>query len=141
MTGKAILELVGGIRAAVFLGLLILVAIAAGVQTWRVHSAETREAKLEASLADWRAAQTTNLGTIQVLRVRLASLAAARALEAEKQAEQVLAAQKAAKAAQRAYEARQRQLERLYASDPAAARWGAVPVPDGVLPNLPGDPD
>lgn len=141
MKAAALLELVGGVRAAIFAGLLVLVATGAGVQTWRLHSAQTREAKLQAAVADWRAAQTTNLGTIQGLRDRLQALADARRAEREAQAEAVARALNHAQALQRDLDARNAELEALYARDPEARRWGAVPVPVGVLRQLPGGSD
>jgi hypothetical protein len=142
VTAAALLELVGGVRAAIFAGLLVLVATAVGVQTWRLHSAETREAKLRAAVADWRAAQGTNLSTIEALRQRLSNLAAARALERQQQAEAVTRAQARAAALAKNLAARTAELERLYATDPDAARWGTAAVPYGVLRQLPApDPD
>lgn len=141
MTAAALLKLLGGVRAAIFAGLLVLAAAGAGVQTWRLHSAQTREAMLQAAVADWRAAQTTNLGTIDALRARLQALAAARRAERKQQAEAVARAMNTAQALQRDLDTRNAELEALHARDPEARRWGAVPVPAGVLRQLPGGQD
>lgn len=137
MTGAALLELIGGVRAAVFLVLLLIVATVAGVQTWRLHSAEAREAKLTSAAATYQAAQATNLSTIDALRQRLADLVAARALERQQQADAIARAETRAHELQRALAARTLALEAIYATDPDAARWGAAAVPHGVLRQLP----
>jgi hypothetical protein len=141
VTGAALLDMVGGVRAAVFAGLAALLLVGVGVQTWRLHSAETREAKLTAAAATYRAAQATNLSTIDALRQRLADLAAARALERRQQADALARAETRAHELQRALAARTLALEALYATDPDAARWGAAAVPHGVLRQLPGGAD
>lgn len=144
MNGAALLELIGGVRAAVFLALLLIVATVAGAQTWRLHSAEAREAKLAGAAATYQAAQATNLSAIEALRQRLSDLAAARALERRQQADAVARADQRAHELQRALAARTKALEALYAKDPDAARWGAPAVPLGVLRQLPAggaDPD
>ena len=144
MTGAALLQLVGGVRAAVFAGLAAVLLVGVGVQTWRLHSAQTREAKLTAAAATYQAAQATNLSTIDALRQRLADLAAARALERQRQAEAVARAETRANKLRRALAARTKALEEFYAQDPDAARWGAAAVPYGVLRQLPAggaDPD
>src|SRR5690606_40723405 len=100
-----------------------------------------REAKLQAAAATYQAAQQTNLDTIASLRARLQALADARRAEREAQAQAVARAQEHAQALQRDLDARTADLRRLYAQDPAAARWGRQPVPVGVLRQLPGGSD
>src|SRR5690606_33280239 len=105
-------KLLGGARAAVFACLLVLATAAAGVQTWRLHSAEAREAKLEGAVATFKVAQETNLSTITALRDRLQALADARRLEREQQAAAVARAQEHAQALQRDLDARTADLRR-----------------------------
>lgn len=126
-----------GFWGSIAAGLALALLVAVGVQTWRLHSAQTDVATLTAAAADWRAAESTNLGTIKALRDRLQALADARRLEKRKQAAAVAAAQKAAQVAQTTYERRRRELEKTYARDPNAGRWAADAVPADVLRDLP----
>lgn len=141
MTAAALLELIGGVRAAVFAGVAALALAGLGVQSMRLSWAEAREAKLQAATATFQAAQETNLATIGTLQARLQALADARRAEREAQAAAVARAQEHAQALQRDLDARTAELRRLYATDPDAARWARSGVPVGVLRQLPGGSD
>src|SRR5690606_32056196 len=124
ITQPPFVQALGGWRASGF-ALLATVALAGlGVQSLRLTWAEAREAKLQAAAATYQAAQQTNLDTIASLRARLQALADARRAEREAQAQAVARAQEHAQALQRDLDARTADLRRLYAQDPAAARWG-----------------
>lgn len=141
LTQPPFVQALGGWRATAFAGLLLAALAGLGVQTLRLKWAQAEAATLEAETAAFRSAQQTNLDTITSLRARLQALADARRAEREAQALAVERAQEHAQALQRDLDARTAELRRLYAQDPAAARWGRQPVPVGVLRQLPGGSD
>ena len=141
MTAAALLELIGGVRAAVFAGVAALALTGLGVQSLRLSWAEAREAKLEGAVSVFRSAQQTNLDTITALRGRLQALADARRAEREAQAAAVARAQEHAQALQRDLDARTAELEALYARDPEARRWADAGPPADLLRQLPGGQD
>lgn len=72
----AFLAIVGGVRAAIFLGLAVLLAVAVGVQTWRLKSAETEIAKIGRINDTYQYAQDTNLDTITRLKKQISDMTA-----------------------------------------------------------------
>jgi hypothetical protein len=138
---QGVVALLGGVRAALFALVAAALLVALGVQTWRVRGAQRDVAVLKAAAADWRAAQSTNLGTIAALRDHIDKLVEARRLEREAGDKAVAAAQRQAVSIQRTLEARDNELRRLYARDPAAARWADSGIPADVLRSLPPGQD
>lgn len=136
MTWLAILKLVGGWRAAVFLAVAVAALAFAGIQT---HRLDTRTTELAAAVQARDVAvalNATNVQTIETLKKANADFAKA-ADERTKAAEESAAAVASERDALAAELDRRRTArENLYETDPSAAEWGRARVPDGVLRGL-----
>ena len=122
MTLSLVLEFLGGVRAAIFALLALLLAIALGIQTARLNSAKKDLIIAEATTANMTAAikQLEAEGKAQKARAEKAVVEYAevkRKLDSAK-----------AKVITK--------LEKVYVSDKQSKEWGDVPVPDAVVEQL-----
>lgn len=132
MTAAAILELIGGIRAALFLSLAIVFGAGWGIQTHRLGNAQD-----DLAAADERA--RVAVASNATLRQTIGTLQAANAEWARKNAADLAAADLAVAAVARERDAlrierdkRRAERETVYAHDPSAAAWGRTVVPRGI---------
>ena len=122
MTLSLVLELIGGVRAAIFALLAFLLLVGFGVQTLRLSSA-----KKDLLVAEASAANVT---------------VALKQLEAESKAQKARADKAVVEYAEvkikldRAKAKVITKLEKVYVSDKQSGEWGSVPVPDAVVEQL-----
>lgn len=133
---KALIALLGGVRATVFLAVAVLLLAAFGVQTVRLDHRTGERDKLQADSVLWQQANRDNVKAIADLSAANAAWAdAARAGQARAEA----AAQKIAQEReQHARELEEARNERgvIYATDPNAAAWGRTRVPARIADQL-----
>ncbi len=133
---KAVLDLIGGVRAAVFLGLFLATLVALGVQSHRLDTRTEERDTLKAEALVWASAQRTNMETIAT---QARALEQWRGIAGEREAEAQAAAREAA-SLQAALEAEQerRKTERqvIYDRNPEARQWGATRVPAELADQL-----
>lgn len=139
MTAAALLELIGGVRAAIFAAFAAALAVVALGQTWRLHAARTEAAELKASVSNYETVNSANLSAIEALNSRITQMVQERAAEQKRSAMAVANAMIQAQNAQALADKRQNELEEIYARNPAAAAWGAAGVDADVLRQLPGN--
>ena len=122
MTLSLVLEVLGGVRAAIFALLAFLLLVGFGVQTVRLSSAKKDLLVAEAT--------TTNM------------TAALKQLEAEGKAQKARADKAVVEYAEvkikldRAKAKVITKLEKVYVSDKQSQEWGSVPVPSAVVEQL-----
>jgi uncharacterized membrane protein len=122
MTLSLVLELIGGVRAAIFALLAFLLLVGFGVQTLRLSSA-----KKDLLVAEASAANVT---------------VALKQLEAESKAQKARADKAVVEYAEvkikldRAKAKVITKLEKVYVSDKQSGEWGSVPGPDAVVEQL-----
>src|SRR5690606_20179754 len=90
---KAVLDLIGGVRAAVFLGLFLATLVALGVQSHRLDTRTEERDTLKAEALVWASAQRTNMET---LATQARALEQWRGIAGEREAEAQAAAREAA---------------------------------------------
>ncbi len=136
MTAAAILELIGGIRAALFLSLAIVFGAGWGIRTHRLGNAQD-------DLALARQTAETAVASNATLRQTIGTLQAANAEWATKNAADLAAGREAVAAVERERDALQAEVDkrradrnRLYDNDKTAAAWGRAAVPDAVARSL-----
>ena len=133
----AIIAALGGIRATVFAGLLILALALAGIQTARLSSAQHER-------DDWRTAAQAGLAANQTNQATIADLRRVNADWAKKCTFDPAASGEAANKAAENRDAlprddQRRQEERetmIYDRDQTAAEWGRTSVPAAVADRL-----
>lgn len=122
MTLSLVLELLGGVRAAIFALLAFLLLVCFGVQTFRLSNAKKDLLVAEASAANV---------TVALKQLEAESKAQkARADKAVVEYAEVKAKLDQAKAKVIT------KLEKVYVSDKQSQEWGSVPVPDAVVKQL-----
>jgi hypothetical protein len=136
VTAAAIIELVGGLRAALFLSLAVVLGASWGVQSWRLDNARDG---LQAARQTADAAVALNA----TLRQTVGTLQDANAAWAAKNAADLAAGREAVAAVERERDALQTEVDkrradrnRLYDTDQSAAAWGRTIVPAGVAAGL-----
>lgn len=136
MTGAALLELIGGLRAAAFLALALLCGAGWGIQTHRLDNAR-------ADLASARQTADAAVAFNATLRQTIDELQRANEAWASKHAADLAAGAQAVAAVERERDALQAELrkrradrETEYGRDPTAATWGRTVVPAGVAGSL-----
>lgn len=133
---RAIVAFLGGWRAAAFAVVAVALAATLWVQSSRLSNAQSEIAGLNAAVATYAGAQTTNLATIDDLREanrRWAAAADARSKRAD-EAVAAVAAERDALAAE--LERIRRARRDVYEADPNAASWGRTVVPRVVADQL-----
>lgn len=136
MTGAAIIELFGGIRAIVFAAVAFVLFVVAGVQSWRLDLRTDERDDLQKQVALWDAANASNLQAISDLKLAnkaWSDLADQRKNEAAEAVKSV-ARERDALAAE--LERRRRERGQIYAQDPDAAAWGRTRVPARIRDQL-----
>lgn len=141
MSAAVLLEIIGGVRAAIFAGFALALAVLSGVQTMRLHSARTAVAELKAENAAFDSAQSANLSAIDALKKRIEDMVKEREVEQKRSALAVAAVMIEMQNAQLTADKRKRELESIYARNPNAAAWAAAGVDADVLRQLPGNQD
>lgn len=133
---NVIVELLGGTRATIFAGLLLLTTIALGVQSHRLGNRTEERDQLKAEALVWESAQKTNLDTIDTLEGALAKWEAL----ANSKSAAAAAAARQARADREALAAhlsrRQDERQVIYDRNPDARRWGATRVPADLAEQL-----
>lgn len=139
MSAAAFLEIIGGVRAAIFAAFALALAVLSGVQTWRLHTVQVTVAELKEKNTAFESAQTANLSAIDALKARIETMVKERQVEQKRSALAVAAVMIEMQNAQLTADKRKRELESIYARNPNAAAWGAAGVDADVLRQLPGD--
>lgn len=136
MTGAAIIEMLGGVRATVFAGIAAALLVAVGVQTWRVGGKSDKIQLLEAQAVNWAQANKDNVKAIHNLRMANAAWAGL-AESRRKRADDAVAAADAERDRLSA-ELNERRRDRgiIYERNPDAAVWGRGRVPPAVADQL-----
>jgi len=122
MTLSLVLELIGGVRAAIFALLAFLLLVGFGVQTFRLSSAKKDLLVAEASTANMTVAlkQLEAEGKAQKARADKAVVEYAEVkIKLDRAKAKVIT-----------------KLEKVYVSDKQSGEWGSVPVPDAVVEQL-----
>lgn len=133
---KAALALIGGVRAAIFLGLALAALVAVGIQTHRLSERTEERDLLQAQAALWEQANRDNVQAIADLKAANTNWAdAARAGADKARAAADRLADERARHAQELEEAR-RERGTIYANDPNAAAWGRARVPARIADQL-----
>lgn len=133
---KALIDLLGGIRATVFAGVALLLLVAFGVQSCRLDRSATSLAKLQADSVLWQQANRDNVKAIGELQAANDAWANAAAQVQERSANAVAAVE--AERSRLAGELADLRRERgtIYATDPDAAAWGRARVPARIADQL-----
>lgn len=135
------LALVGGVRAAIFLALLVVVGVVALVTGVRLDLAKARIATLEEAAKNWREANQANVYTIDALSQRIDGMVEARRLQREAQQAAIMAGlEREARITKELGKTRQ-ELQDAYRRSPTAHAWGNAGVDADVARRLPGLPD
>lgn len=136
MTIKALIDLLGGVRAAIFASIAMAALLAMGIQTHRLGNRTDAVKLLEAQSINWEAANRDNVTAIAELSAANMSWAGL----ADKRTQEAAAAATAANAERDRLLAQldQRRRERgsIYESHPDAAVWGRQRVPDSIADQL-----
>lgn len=136
MNIAAFLKLIGGVRAAIFAGICLLLAASLGVQTVRLDRRTNQRDVLQAQSAVWEQANQDNVKAIADLRNAngtWASLASKTSKKAE-QAEATIDGLREQLAKKQEQSRRER--GEIYANDPDAAAWGRARVPARIADQL-----
>lgn len=136
MTWLAIVNLLGGWRATIFAALCVALGATTLLQSMRLNSAQDRAGTLDIAVTNYRAAQTTNLQTIDDLREANQTWARKCALNPAAASEAAAATEQASGALPADDQRRESERESAYVVDPSAAAWGRVRVPAGLLGRL-----
>lgn len=132
----ALVKLLGGVRASVFAGLALVLAIVAVVQTLRVDSRGDTIDGLRAAAVNWKQANRDNVKAIESLRTANAAWAAAADNRTREAIEAVAAAQAERDRLRAELDSRRRERKGIYERDQDAAAWGRARVPDAVARQL-----
>lgn len=136
MTIKALIDLLGGVRAAIFASIALAALLAAGIQTHRLGNRTDTVKLLEAQALNWESANRDNVAAIADLRtanMAWASLADQRTKEA---AAAAIAATAERDRLQAELNQRRRERGSIYENHPDAAVWGRQRVPDSIAEQL-----
>lgn len=122
----------------VYGGIVLAVAIAFGVQQWRISNLRARLDEKNIALKGYADAQSTNLATIAELQSRFTALVDTMRLERDAAVKAQADAQRATDAINKKYEATKRELADVYERSPTARAWAAGAVDRDVADRLPG---
>lgn len=111
---------------------ILALTAAAGVQTWRLHSAQTTVAQERADVVAYQSAQATNLAAIARLKVTNGDYAKTCDLNLKNANHTVKAALQYAQAQQSRAASAEAKLENIYAHIPGAKNWSVALVPAPV---------
>lgn len=136
MTIKAIIDLLGGVRAAIFAGIALTALLAAGIQTHRLDNRTERVATLEAESISWESANRDNVVAIAHLRTANMEWARLADLRTKKAAAAAFAAKAERDRLQAELDQRRRERGSIYENHPDAAVWGRQRVPDRIADQL-----
>lgn len=136
MTIQALIDLLGGVRAAIFASIALTAILAAGIQTHRLGNRTDAVKLLEAESINWEAANRDNVTAIAELSAANMSWAGL----ADKRTQEAAAAATAANAERdrllAQIDLRRRERGSIYESHPDAAVWGRQRVPDSISEQL-----
>jgi hypothetical protein len=138
MTLQAIITLIGGKRATVFLLWALVATLALSVQSCRLNREQAKGSALKTDVANFNETQKGNLETIGELQHRLAVEATKREMEAKAHLQAAEKLQDQIERTSAKAEQTEEELARLYASDHGAREWGNQGVDASVLAKLPG---
>ena len=136
MTIKSLIDLLGGVRAAIFAGIALAALFATGIQTHRLGNRTDTVQLLEAQALNWESANRDNVAAIADLRtanMAWSSLADQRTKEA---AAAAIAATAERDRLQAELNQRRRERGSIYENHPDAAVWGRQRVPDRIADQL-----
>lgn len=132
MTWLTALNLIGGVRAAIFLALAVALGATAGVQSARLSSRTAERDTLIAQAATWRQANASNVQAIDDLKKANQAWSSIARDTQTKAAQAVAAAASERDALAKEYDERRRARSELYRDNQDAAAWGRTAVPAGV---------
>lgn len=132
------IAMIGGLRATVFLVLLVAALIALAFCAWRHNSEQASNATLRAQVAAFQSTQQSNLDTITRLQREARVSAERRKLEEQANAAAVRGLTEQLLDTEEANRRQQQRIAALMAEDKDASRWGETGVDAGVAALLPG---
>lgn len=141
MSAAAFLEIIGGVRAAIFLAFALALAVVNGVQAVRLKAVKAQASELKASVATYEAVNKANVSAIEAMQERIKRMVDERRAEAAAAADAVAAAQASENKAKAKLAKRERELKDIYENNPNAAAWGNTGVDADVLRRLPSGSD
>lgn len=133
---KAVLDIIGGVRAAVFLGLFLAALAGLGIQSHRLDTRTEERDAMKAEALVWASAQKTNMETIAK---QARALEQWRGIAGEREAQAQAAAREAAglqEALEAERERRKNERQVIYDRNPEARQWGATRVPAELADQL-----
>lgn len=136
MTAKILLEMIGGVRAAIFAALCVALGATVAIQSWRLKTAKREIAASSLTILNFENAQKSNLSTIDDLReantnwARKCGVDPAATAKASQETEQASGALPADD------QRRNDHRSTVYANDQDAAAWGGTRVPDAIADRL-----
>lgn len=136
MTIKALIDLLGGVRAAIFAGIALAAILAAGIQAHRLGNRADRVDLLEAQSLNWEAANRDNVIAIAHLRTANMEWAGLADQRTKGAAAAAIAANAERDRLQAELNRRRRERGSIYENHPDAAAWGRQRVPDRIADQL-----
>lgn len=127
-----VVPILGGVRATVWFALMVVFFAFGGVQSCRLHSAQTKQSLLSNANDLWQQADQNNRKAIADFQRANSAWAARAAANKQANADALASLAKINTGLSKDLLAKQQALEKLYAKYPAVKKWAATGAPAAV---------